>query len=314
MFDVVTLGETMAVLSAPRVGRLRDMGCLRLSSAGSESNVAIGVCRLGYTSSWIGRVGADELGHMILATLRAEGVDVSKAMMDPTAATALMFKEMRIPNRARVTYYRRGLAGSRLSVDDLDDSLIRAARVLHVTGITLALSGTARSAAYEAVEIAKSAGVTVSFDLNYRSALWPPEEAVEHFRPVSALADIVFASEHELAILAPEDPVDGARRLAGDGDRTVVVKRGPKGAFSVSPEGINEEPAPSVTAIDPVGAGDAFVAGYLAATLDGLDSPGCLSMGCATGAFAVTVVGDWEGLPDRQDLVLMSQQEGTTLR
>lgn len=314
MFDVVTLGETMAVLSAPRVGRLRDMDCLRLSSAGSESNVAIGVCRLGYKASWVGRVGADELGQMILATLRAEGVDVSKAVIDPTTSTALMFKEMRIPNRARVTYYRRGLAGSRLCTDDLDDGLIKAARVLHVTGITLALSSTARAAAYEAVDIARSAGVPVSFDFNYRSALWPPEEAVEHFRAMSARADIVFASEHELGTVAPEDPVEAARRLAGDGARTVVVKRGPKGAFSVTPDGINEEPARTVTAVDPVGAGDAFVAGYLAGRLDGLGSSGCLSMGCASGAFAVTVVGDWEGLPDRHDLLLMSEEEGTTLR
>src|SRR5271156_4321661 len=112
----------MALLSAPRVGRLRDMKSLRLSAAGSESNVAIGVSRLGYSASWTGRVGADELGQMILTSLRAEGVDVSTSIVDPSAQTALMFKERRGPNVARVTYYRRGYAGSRLSVDDLDET------------------------------------------------------------------------------------------------------------------------------------------------------------------------------------------------
>jgi 2-dehydro-3-deoxygluconokinase len=314
MSDVVTLGETMAVLAAPRAGRLRDMKSLRLSAAGSESNVAIGVCRLGYSASWTGRVGADELGQMILALLRAEGVDVSRSVIEPSVQTALMFKERRGPNVARVTYYRRGYAGSRLSIEDLDESLISAARVLHVTGITLALSETARAAAYRAVEIARSAAVPVSFDFNYRSALWTPEQAAGHFRSMAAQSDLVFAGEEELAIVAPDNPLATARRLAEGGNRAVVVKRGPKGAFSVTDDGVHEEPALSVVQVDPVGAGDAFVAGYIAGTLDGLDAPSRLALACATGAYAVTVLGDWEGLPTREDLVLMSRDEGTTIR
>ncbi len=314
MSDLVTLGETMALLSAPRVGRLRDMKSLRLSAAGSESNVAIGVSRLGYSASWTGRVGADELGQMILTSLRAEGVDVSTSIVDPSAQTALMFKERRGPNVARVTYYRRGYAGSRLSVDDLDETLISAARILHVTGITLGLSDTARAAAYRAVEIARSAAVPVSFDFNYRAALWAPAEAAEQFRSMSALADLVFAGEDELAIVEPDDLVEGARRLAGDGERAVVVKRGPKGALAVTDGAVHEEPARNVVAVDPVGAGDAFVAGYMVGTFDGLDVPGRLAMASATGAYAVTVLGDWEGMPSREDLALMSREEGTTIR
>ena len=302
MSDLVTLGETMALLSAPRVGRLRDMKSLRLSAAGSESNVAIGVSRLGYSASWTGRVGADELGQMILTSLRAEGVDVSTSIVDPSAQTALMFKERRGPNVARVTYYRRGYAGSRLSVDDLDETLISAARMLHVTGITLGLSNTARVAAYRAVEIARSAAVPVSFDFNYRAALWAPTEAAEQFRSMSALADLVFAGEDELAIVEPDDLLEGARRLAGDGERAVVVKRGPKGALAVTDGAVHEEAARNVVAVDPVGAGDAFVAGYMVGTFDGLDVPGRLAMASATGAYAVTVLGDWEGMPSREDL------------
>jgi 2-dehydro-3-deoxygluconokinase len=314
MSDLVTLGETMALLSAPRVGRLRDMKSLRLSAAGSESNVAIGVCRLGRSAGWTGRVGADELGEMILTSLRAEGVDISTSVVDPSAQTALMFKERRGPNVARVTYYRRGYAGSRLSPEDINERMISTAQMLHVTGITLGLSETARSAAYRAVEIALAASVPVSFDFNYRAALWPPEEAAEQFRSISALADLVFAGEDELAILAPDDLLEGARRLAGDGERAVVVKRGPKGAFSVTDGVVHEEPALNVVAVDPVGAGDAFVAGYIVGTFDGLDAAGRLAMATATGAYAVTVLGDWEGMPSREDLALLSREEGTTIR
>jgi 2-dehydro-3-deoxygluconokinase len=312
--DLVTLGETMALLAAPRVGRLRDMRSLRLSAAGSESNVAIGVSRLGYNASWTGRVGHDELGQMILTTLRAEGVDVSRSVVDPEAQTALMFKERRGPNVARVTYYRRGYAGSRLSTDDLDEALIKSARLLHVTGITLALSESARAATYRAVEMARSAAVPVSFDFNYRSALWSPDEAAVEFRSMTGKADLVFAGEEELAIVAPDDLVEGARRLADGGARAVVVKRGPKGAFSVTESGLHEELPRSVVAVDPVGAGDAFVAGYIVATFDGLDVQGRLAMGSAAGAYAVTMLGDWEGMPTREDLVLMSREEGTTIR
>jgi 2-dehydro-3-deoxygluconokinase len=314
MTDLVTLGETMAMLAAPRVGRLRDMRSLDVSAAGAESNVAIGVTRLGYGAAWIGRVGADEFGQLILAALRAEAVDVSGAVVDPAAQTGLMFKERRSPNVVRVTYYRRGLAGSLLCAGDIDADLIASARVLHVTGITLALSESAREAACAAVEIARSAGVLVSFDFNYRSALWAPAAAAEQFRAMAARADLVFAGEDELAIVEPGDLLAGARRLAGDGERTVIIKRGSRGALCVTGGAVHEEPARSVVAVDPVGAGDAFVAGYLAATLDGLGHPARLAMGCATGAHAVTVPGDWEGLPTREDLLLWSLAEGTTLR
>ncbi len=183
-----------------------------------------------------------------------------------------------------------------------------------MTGITLGLSETARAAAYRAVEIARSAAVPVSFDFNYRAALWAPAEAAEQFRSMSALADLVFAGEDELAIVEPDDLLEGARRLAGDGERAVVVKRGPKGALAVTDGAVHEEPARNVVAVDPVGAGDAFVAGYMVGTFDGLDVPGRLAMASATGAYAVTVLGDWEGMPSREDLALMSREEGTTIR
>ncbi|HTX62435.1 MAG TPA: sugar kinase [Acidimicrobiales bacterium] len=314
MTDLVTIGETMALLSAPKVGRLRDMHDLGLSAAGSESNVAIGVRRLGYRSSWIGRVGGDELGGLVLSKLRSEDVDVERAVVDQEAQTALMFKERRSGNVVKVVYYRRGYAGSRLSKTDVDPELIESARALHVTGITLGLSTSAREAVKHAVEIARAAGVLVSFDLNYRAALWTRAEAAVEFGAIAKGCDVVFAGEEELAVLGSHGAAEMARRLVESGARAVVVKRGSKGAFSLTETGVHERTGPAVTVVDPVGAGDAFVAGYLAATFDGLDPGGRLALGCAAGAYAVTIAGDWEGMPSRGDIELLAVAEGTTLR
>jgi 2-dehydro-3-deoxygluconokinase len=261
----------------------------------------------------MGRVGDDEFGHLILKTLRSEGVDVSGVTVDVSRQTALMFKERSADNVVRVTYYRRGYAGSALNIDDLDTTLIESARILHVTGITLALSESARSAVSRAVEVARSAGVTVSLDFNFRSRLWSSEEAAEVIRPLAQQADLIFFGEDELFVLGRDEAAE-ALKLSDGGRREVVIKRGARGATSYSLQGVLDESALSVRAIDPVGAGDAFVAGYLVALVEGAQAAGRLQMGCATGAFAASRYGDWECLPRRDDLDLLSHESGTTLR
>ncbi len=313
MSELVTIGESTALFSSAQVGRLRDARNLDVSIAGAESNVSIGFSRLGHTSSWIGRVGDDEFGHLILKTLRSEGVDVSGVSVDDSRQTALMFKERSADNVVRVTYYRRGYAGSALNIDDLDTTLIESARILHVTGITLALSESARSAVSRAVEVARSAGVTVSLDFNFRSRLWSRDEAAEVIRPLAQQADLIFLGEDELFVLGRDEAVE-AHRLSEGGRREVVIKRGARGATSYSLQGVLDEPALSVRAIDPVGAGDAFVAGYLVALVEGAPAARRLQMGCATGAFAASRYGDWECLPRRDDLDLLTHESGTTLR
>jgi 2-dehydro-3-deoxygluconokinase len=226
-----------------------------------------------------------------------------------------MVKERRTDDVVRVSYYRAGYAGSRLRPEDLDAGLFAGARIVHLTGITLGLSDSCRQAVYAAAEMARDSGALLSFDFNYRSALWDPETAAGEFRAMAARADVVFAGEHELAILqAGADPMDVARRLVADGTREVVVKRGSRGASAVTAAGAWTEPAIPVRAVDAVGAGDALVAGYLSAWLDGADVAARLRRGCAVGAFAVTVMGDWEGLPGRDDLALLGHRAGTTIR
>lgn len=318
--DVLTFGETLAVAAAPRTGPLRMARTLELSIAGAESNVAIGLSRLGFAVAWIGRVGADEVGALVVERLRAEGVDTAAVCTDPSAPTALMLKEHRTAGVTRVHYYRTGSAGSRLHPSDVDEDLIATARLVHLTGITPALSASARDTVRHVVAVADAKGVPVSFDINYRSRLWDAGSAAAELSGLAAQAAIVFAGEDELPLITggargPDAARELARKGLVSGPAEVVVKRGSRGAAVFTADGaVHEQPAVPVTAVDPVGAGDAFAAGYLAGFLDGQEPQARLSLGCTLGAFAVSCAGDWEGLPTRDELGLLSAEDGTTQR
>ncbi|MFF0575847.1 sugar kinase [Streptosporangium saharense] len=313
MIDLVTLGESMALFTARRTGLLRHARDFGLGVGGAESNLAIGVSRMGRRAAWIGRVGADEFGELLRSTLAGEGVDVRGMIVDPEAPTGLMVKSRRTAELVDVRYYRSGSAGSRLCPDDLDLPTLRSARVLHVTGITLAISASAAETVRAAVAEARAAGVTVSLDVNYRRALWSPAEASAALRDVVASADVLFATEAEGRLLAEgDDPVCLAKSLSALGPRHVLVKRGPLGAVELSDGVVRHAEPYRVTELDPVGAGDAFAAGWLAETLEEADPERRLATACAAGAFAVTSEGDWESLPRRQDLTLLSPTDAVS--
>jgi 2-dehydro-3-deoxygluconokinase len=312
---LLALGETMVLLSAPTVGRLRHMPSLDLGVAGAESNVAIGARRLGWPAAWVGRVGDDELGELVVGRIRAEGVDVAGVVRDPSAPTSLMVKERRTAGLVRVVYYRRHGPGSQLRPDDVDEGRVAAAGLLHLTGITPALSRSARATVEHAVEVARAAGVPVSFDLNYRAALWPPDEAAPVLRDLAGRADLVFAGDDEAELCGLDgDPEALARGLAALGAGHAVVKLGERGAVACADGRVQRVDAVPVQVVDPVGAGDAFVAGYLVETLAGRPVEERLRTAAACGAFAVTVPGDWEGLPDRAELDALALRRGTVLR
>jgi 2-dehydro-3-deoxygluconokinase len=319
--DVLTVGETLAVGAASRPGPLRMTGTLELSIAGAESNVAIGLSRLGFRVAWTGRVGADELGALVVSRLRAEGVDTAAVRTDDAAPTALMIKERRTAEVTRVQYYRTGSAGSRLQPSDVSEDLIAAARVVHLTGITPALSASARETVWHVVRVADAKGVPVSFDVNYRSRLWDAGSAAAELSALAAHAAFVFAGEDELPLVTggasgPDAARELARKGPADGEpRQVVIKYGSRGAAVFTADGAaHSQPAVSVVAVDPVGAGDAFAAGYLAGFLNGQAPQARLSLGCRLGAFAVSCAGDWEGLPTPDELGLLGAGDGTTQR
>ena len=306
MSAVLTLGEAMVSLRS--AGPIRLGGALHASPAGAEATVAIGLSRLGHEAAWVGRVGADEPGEMVLRTLRAEGVDVSSAVCDPAAPTGLMLLERRLPGVSRVQYYRSGSAGSRLAPDDLEPALARGARLLHLTGITPALGDGPAEAVSAALAHARAAGWTVSLDVNHRSALWSSDAARAELTPLARLAHVVVGSADEVEL------VGGAAALLAAGVREVVTTLGARGAAARTAHGHWSAAGHRVAAVDPVGAGDAFTAGYLSALLDGLPVPERLARGNLVGAYAVGTDGDWEGLPRRDELGLLTAEDGTVLR
>jgi 2-dehydro-3-deoxygluconokinase len=301
--DVVTFGEAMVALRSQ--GPLQLGGNLSVSVAGAESNVAIGLTRLGHSCVWVGRVGDDEFGSVIVRALRGEGVSLAGDVVDPFRPTGAFVLERRLPDLIRVRYYRAGSAGSTPSASSVLAALSADVRLLHLTGITPALSANARQTTEGAVARARELGITVSFDVNFRSRLWSEDEARPVLSALARSADVVFASERELPLIEVHDAL-------ACGLPCLVVKRGPDGAVEYGGTGSRSVSGKRVAVADPVGAGDGFVTGYLSGLLDGLDADARLERGVIVGAFAVSAVGDWEGLPTREELRLLDA--GATLR
>jgi 2-dehydro-3-deoxygluconokinase len=301
---VVTFGEAMALFRADPGEPLRTARRFSRSIAGAESNLAIGLVRLGREAGWFGRVGNDPLGLSILDTLRGEGVDISRAIVDEQAATGVLVRDTHGERRVDVVYARSGSAGSRLGPADLDPEYIASARVLHVTGITPALSTSAREATIEAMRIAAEAGVAVSLDPNIRRRLWPDLDAARQaLLPLAEHADIVLLGHAEAAALTGQDnPAAAAQWLADRGVGVVAVKLGADGAIGLR-DGTTYHGAPlPVRAADPIGAGDAFDAAFLNAWLRSADLPECIDEGNLAAGLSVQVYGDIEGLPYQHEL------------
>ncbi|MCX7523168.1 sugar kinase [Microbacterium sp. STN6] len=313
MSGVVTIGETMALMAGTQPGPLQHSPTMSLGIGGSESNVAIALSRLGVETTWIGRVGADALGDLVLREIGAEGVRVI-ASRDPDATTGIMIKERRSALDTRIWYYRVGLAGSRLSVDDVDFSIVRDAALLHVTGISPALSPSMSTVIDEAIRVARKAGVPVSFDLNFRGRLWSREQAGEAYRRIIPEVDLVFGGDDEAAIALGHtaEPLALAHDLVELGAGQAVVKLGERGAVAAVEGQEYERAAIRVPVVDTVGAGDAFVAGYLAEYLAGESVETRLTTAVTVGAYACLTPGDWEGLPRRAELAALTATEPVT--
>lgn len=311
--EIITVGETMATLRLEHAASLNPT--VSLSVAGSEGNVAVGLARLGHRVRWVSAVGDDAVGRLVTRAYAAEMVDISAVRVDPAAPTGILVSEQRLPGIARVDYHRTGSAGSAISSADVLSALAEAPRIVHVSGITPALSPAAAEAVGTAVTEGRRQGALVSLDVNYRSRLWSTEEASAALTPLLNEVDVLIADPDELAVLLPSgDEPTRVKRLLELGLSAVVVKRGAQGASVWTGGERVDRPARTVKTIDSIGAGDAFVAGYLSATLDGLDVGARLERANVAGAFAVSSTGDWEGLPRRAELGLLDQADGDVLR
>lgn len=302
--EVVTFGEALAVFSAEPGTPLSTAVNFRRSIAGAEINLAVGLARLGHRVGWFGRVGDDVHGRLVLRELRAEGIDASHLRVDPVGATGLLVRDAHAERVIDVSYFRSGSAGSRLCPDDVDRDYVHSARVLAVSGITAAISETALAAVRYAVDAARDAGVTVVLDPNIRYRLAPLEVQTRVLRKLCAKVDVVLAGEDEALAIT------GLKKVHGEADEwflsqgcgTVVFKAGSAGAWATDGSKSWSQPVFPVCVVDPVGAGDAFAAGFVSAMLDDLSVPEALERGAACGALNVSVAGDLAGSPTRVEL------------
>lgn len=286
---VVCIGETMALVT-PTDADLSAGRTATIGLAGAESNVAIGLAGFGHTVAWASRLGDDPLGTRIATEVAQRGVELW-VERDAEAPTGIMFKDPGIASSA-VYYYRRGSAASRMAPGHLSPARLDGVRIVHTTGITPALSDSCSEMVTRLFADARAAGATVSFDVNDRRALWSEEEAAATLARLADAADIAFVGRDEAERIWGTATPDEIRAHLPH-CALLVVKDGEIGAtaFAGSEEPVFV-PAPVVDVVEPVGAGDAFASGFLAATLEGADLAGRLSAGHAAAARVLRIAAD----------------------
>lgn len=292
---VVCIGETMAALAPDPVAPLDTAELLRLDVAGAESNVAMYLADHGVPARWVSALGDDPFGRRVRERIAASGVDVSGVRTDPARPTGLLVKNPGTESTG-VHYYRTGSAASALGPPALDDPAVRDAALVHLTGITPALSASCRALVDRALRPERP--YAVSFDVNHRPALWRDEPAAEVLLSLAARADLVLVGLDEAqALWGPALASADAVRALLPQPRVLVVKDGARAATAYVGRGTYTVPAPKVRVVEPVGAGDAFAGGFLAGLLRYDDPVRALRLGHLTAASALRVPADHGPLP-----------------
>lgn len=302
--DVVTIGETMVLLTPTSNGPMRYASQFNRSFGGAESNFCIGLTRLGHQVGWISRVGDDEFGRAMLSFIRGEGVDVSQVTVDEIAQTGVFFKEIKTEQDISVYYYRKDSAASKMTAEMINENYLKQAKYLHVSGITPAISESCYEAVQRAIDIAKKHGVKIVFDPNLRRKLWSEERAREVLIDLCTKADIVLPGVLEAEFMFGKMDLEKlGEKILSLGPKLVVIKVGEKGAYYFNSEKCEHVPGFLVRqVVDPCGARDGFAAGFVSGLLDGLSTEDSVSRGCAVGAIATMYRGDVEGLPTKKEI------------
>ena len=296
MADLFTFGEALALFLAKDTDSVATAREFTLEPAGAEANVAVAVTRLGLTCMFQSRLGTDQLGDVIISELMKENIDVSRVKRVENY-TGSMARNRGTTQSVNATYMRKSSAASTMEPSDLNISDIQSCRWLHATGITAAISESARLTVAEGLNIARTVGIGKSFDLNVRRKLWSDIKAREVLIALAKDVDILFGGEDEYQLVwESQDPKVNLKRATDQGNTTAIMTAGPE-LIRVLRDGIYFEISPPVVkAVDPVGSGDAFVAGTLAGLLSGLELKEAIIQGSENGAAVAASIGDWTGL------------------
>ena len=303
--DILSFGETMAMFVAEEPGDLASITRFHKRIAGADSNVAIGLSRLGFKVAWLSRVGADSLGRFVIDTLEKEGLDCRHVDIDVAHPTGFQLKSRTEDGSDPVVeYFRRGSAASHLSPQSIVPQLLNA-RHLHATGIPAALSASARQLSLELMTRMRDAGRSVSFDPNLRPSLWAStQQMVTEINRLAALAHWVLPGLSEGRLLTGfEDPADIAAFYLDQGVEAVAIKLGPHGAYYRTHQDQGFVAGVPVQAVvDTVGAGDGFAVGMISALLENHRFAEAVKRANWVGSRAVQSRGDMEGLPTRAEM------------
>jgi 2-dehydro-3-deoxygluconokinase len=300
-FDLVALGEPLVEFN-----QTRERSDQYLHGFGGDtSNCAIAAARLGARTAYVTRVGADTFGREFLALWKSEGVDVAGVGVDPDAATGIYFVTHG-PNGHEFSYLRAGSAASRMRPSDLPLDVIRQARVLHVSGISQAISASACDACFAAIEAARASGAKVSYDTNLRLKLWPLPRARAIIRASLALADWALPSLEDAKLLFRREEPDAILDAChADGAPLVVLRCGAAGCFISDGRRREHIPGHPVNAVDATGAGDCFDGAFAARLTSGDDPFTAARYANAAAALATTGYGAVAPLPRHGDVTAL---------
>lgn len=295
--DVLCVGETMAVVTPAAAQPLRRAEECLLGYGGAESNVAAHLAEFGYRSGWASRLGQDPFGDRILEGLAARGVDVGLVTRDSTAPTGVYFKDPDLGHGARALYYRAGSAASAMAPEDSAAWPLEQTGWIHTSGINAALSASCSALTEHLLTQAGTKGYKVSFDVNYRPALWSVDVAGPRLLELAGMATVVLVGLDEAEALWGCATAEEVSKLL-PGPRHVVIKDSATEAVEFVREQNREErafrvPAHRVDVVEPVGAGDAFAAGYLAGLLRGDNPADRLALGHSFAAWTLGTRADF---------------------
>jgi fructokinase len=263
--DIICLGELLIDMFPAEVGRgMAEVSAFHPKPGGAPANAAVAAARLGAQSSFIGKVGQDIFGRHLEAVLKNEGVNTQGIEFDSQARTTLVFIAMPDVHTAEFVFYRNPGADMLLQPGELPQDLLRSTRCLHFGSLSL-IDEPIRSAALRAIDLAREGGALVSFDVNFRPALWPSREAAaRRVRQVLPLVDLVKVNDTELELITEQaDLQTGSQALLAHGPQLCVVTLGSRGSFFYNGQDSGLIPGFKVETVDATGCGDAFIAGLL---------------------------------------------------